>query len=148
MFSWGCSGSKEDRVPVYKVTGTISLGGAPIPGARVTFVSKEKLPVAYGRTNGSGEFELMTYDPGDGAAAGRFSVLVSKYLSSKPKGDQSDAAHGADPTKNYDSRGGHDAKATQTTENAIPAQYADVDSTPLSVTVEAGGENKFDLELK
>lgn len=149
IFSCGCSGgSGEDRKPVYKVTGTVSLSGAPIAGASVTFISKEKQPVAYGRTNGSGTFELMTYAPGDGAAAGRYSVLVTKYLGKGSATNEVDAAHGADPTKNYDSASGHDARATQKTENAIPEQYAKADTTPLSVMVKDDGENKFDLELK
>ncbi|QDT40310.1 hypothetical protein Pan241w_03660 [Gimesia alba] len=149
MFSYGCSGgSEEDRKPVYKVTGTVKLGGAPISGASVTFVSREKQPVAYGRTNGSGAFELTTYDPDDGAAAGTYAVLVTKYLGKAANASNINAAHGTDPTKNYDSVSGHDAKATQTTDNVISAQYSDVATTPLSANVESGGENKFDFELK
>lgn len=149
MLSCSCSGSSgNDRKPVFKVTGTVKLGGAPISGASVTFISKEKQPVAYGRTNDTGEFELMTYDPGDGAAAGRYSVLVTKYLGKAANASTSDAAHGADPTKDYGSASGHDAKSTQTTDNVIAAKYADVETTPLTAKVEAGGENKFDLELK
>ncbi|QDU09860.1 carboxypeptidase-like regulatory domain-containing protein [Gimesia aquarii] len=149
IFLCGCTGrTGEDRKPVYKVSGTVSLSGAPVAGANVTFVSKEKQPVAYGRTNATGLYELMTYSPGDGAAAGRYSVLVNKYVGNATETSGSDAAHGADPTKNYDSNSGHDARATKKTENAIPAKYAKVDTTPLSVMVEAGGDNKFDLEIK
>lgn len=149
MLLCGCSGrSGEDRKPVYKVTGTVKLGGAPVTGASVTFVSKDKQPVAYGRTNDTGAFELMTYDPGDGAAAGMYAVLVTKYLGKAANASNINAAHGADPTKNYDSVSGHDAKVPQTTDNVISAQYADVATTPLTATVKADGENKFDLELK
>lgn len=149
IFLCGCTGrTGEDKKPVYKVSGTVSLSGAPVAGASVTFISTEKQPVAYGRTNGTGVYELMTYSPGDGAAAGRYSVLVTKYLGDATESSGVDAAHGADPTKNYDSNSGHDARVTQKTKNAIPAKYAKVDTTPLSVMVEAGGDNKFDLEIK
>ena len=75
----GCGGgATEGRKPVYPTSGRITMSGSPVIGATVSFAPREGQPVAMGRTNDAGEYVLTTYDGGDGAAAGRFSVVVNK----------------------------------------------------------------------
>src|SRR5690242_18122977 len=80
----GCGGPGAEgnagRQKVYKVRGKVTLSGAPIANANVSFSPKAKQPAAIGKTGAGGEFVLTTYDPGDGAAEGDYVVLVTKDL--------------------------------------------------------------------
>lgn len=129
------------RVPVYKVTGKITMQGGALAGANVTFGPKEGQPVAVGVTNDAGEFTLTTYDAGDGAAAGEYSVVVMKV---KPAAaSPADAGHGQAVTA-----GGHSGAAAQSTANLVPEQYGDSSKTPLAAKVEAKSDNNFTFEIK
>jgi hypothetical protein len=146
---WGCSGGAEgnNRVPVFKVTGTVKLSGAPISEALVAFASKdgekETLPVALGRTNDQGEYSLTTYNQNDGAAQGDFVVTVSKNISSSAA-EASQPAHGVD----VPATSSHNAKTAKASAgNLVPTQYSDSLKTPLKFTVEAQ-DNVYDIELK
>ncbi len=75
--SVGCGDGKLRRYPV---SGTVSVGGKPIEGVRVTLVpigGSEKLQKERpsGVTDEIGRFELTTFVRGDGAPAGEFTVL-------------------------------------------------------------------------
>src|SRR6266849_3541803 len=109
----GCGGGAGAKhVAVFKVTGTVTLQGKPLPRAIVTFSPKEGQPVAFGMTNDKGEFTLTTYTDGDGAAAGSYGVVVSKAVSS---GATTDAGHSADPAfvaNIANTQGGHDASSS------------------------------------
>jgi hypothetical protein len=146
LFSYGCgNGGTAGRVSVFQVTGTIKLAGGPLPGAQVAFVSSDDQPVALGTTDDSGAFKLTTYEADDGAAAGKYSVVVTKYKNESV----GEALESED--ENYGKDSGHDAQGAETTEetnNLVPSQFAKSETTTLKATVEAGGENKFDFDLK
>lgn len=141
----GCSrGSTEGRKPVYRVSGKVTMSGGPVANAMVTFSPKQQQPVAIGRTDANGQFTLMTYDAGDGAAEGEFVVLVSKASASKPAGPT-----GHDPSKLYDSRNAHSqANPANSGEPGLPEKYSRIDQSDLRVKVEKSGKNDFNLELK
>lgn len=143
----GCGGgASAGGGAVYKVTGKVTLSGAPLAGALVTFVSQEKKPAAIGRTNDQGEYTLTTYTSDDGAAAGRFAVVITKSVGSAASSPAPAAAHGP----GYVS-GAHDApasKAADQSANLIPEIYGDSTKTPLSATVAASGPNQFPFDLK
>ncbi len=72
----GCGGPA--RPPMAKVTGVVLVDGNPIEGAAVMFVPTAGGRPALGSTNAAGEFELMTFETGDGALVGEHQVTITK----------------------------------------------------------------------
>jgi hypothetical protein len=140
----GCGGGDVAKhVAVFKVTGTVTLQGNPLPRAIVTFSPNEGQPVALGMTDDKGEFTLTTYTDGDGAAAGSYNVVVSKAASS---GGTTNAGHSTDPALATVS--GHDASSSAASGSLIPAAYSDATQTPLNAKVDPKAENKFTFDVK
>jgi hypothetical protein len=143
----GCSGSGgANRLATTKVTGKVTMGGAPVPGATVTFSPLATgRPPAMGVTDTQGVYILTTYDSGDGAVEGEYKVLVFKAA---PSAEPAGPAH--DPTGQ--SRGGAPAHRGPSGGRAggggslLPEKYSSVATTTLAKTV-AAGENTIDIEL-
>ncbi len=98
----------------------------PVQDAEVTFVPA-KGPMAAGKTNAQGQFQLSTFTANDGAVAGEHTVLVvkkEKYVDPKP----SDSPY-------------------EMFRNLLPARYSSPQTSPLKVTVQPEGPNQFSLEL-
>lgn len=132
--SLGCGSGEPTlipgRNPTVPVRGQITLDGTPIEGATVMFFSEKLMITSYGKTDQSGQYELTTYEPGDGAPAGRYQVSVKK--SSQTIVEPSD--HPALPPK---------AKTAQ----LLPPQYSDYKSSQLRAVVAEGGNNAFQFNL-
>ena len=69
----------DDRLPVFAVSGTVKIGGAPAAGALVVFHPKNPeadapRPSAY--ADAQGQFKLTSYDSGDGAPVGEYAITV------------------------------------------------------------------------
>lgn len=79
----GCGAAEGERVQVFPVTGLITQGGKPLAGAQVVFHPKNpadsRTPVAQGRTDEAGKYQLTSYETNDGAAAGEYAVTVQYY---------------------------------------------------------------------
>ena len=79
----GCGRSPSDipQVPLHKVTGTVTLDGKPIAGARLALHAiqgaKADDITPTGVTDDNGQFQISTYQPMDGAPEGSYSVTVS-----------------------------------------------------------------------
>ncbi|MEW4530292.1 carboxypeptidase-like regulatory domain-containing protein [Maioricimonas sp. JC845] len=145
----GCSGgTSEGRVKVYPVSGKVTMGGGPLVNATVAFAPHDGQPTAVGRTDVNGEYHLSTYGGDDGAAAGSYSVVITKPLGGGGGGGAAAEAHGTDPTASYDVGGGHGAGGGASTAGAVPERYSNSNETPLSATVTADGENRFDFEIE
>ncbi len=142
----GCSDPGSAlRKPVFTAGGTVTLFGAPIAGATVAFAPQEGQPTAFGTTDDNGKFSLTTYDFKDGAAAGRFKVVVSKTASVAEQtmtgaGDHEAEANSANSHNAKDAAGG--------TAVLVPRQYSSASETPLTAEVKSGGENVFTFDLK
>lgn len=74
-------GCGDGKIKTYPVTGTVTVGGKPYPGARLMFVPQsgsekfqKERPTA--TTEESGRFELTTFLKGDGAPAGDYKVMI------------------------------------------------------------------------
>src|SRR5262249_54027885 len=85
--------SKSSRQPVHPVRGQILVEGKPAAQAIVTFHpvggdTGTLRPSA--QTDADGYFSLTTYENGDGAPEGKYSVTVTWFRSSgeKPPGDE------------------------------------------------------------
>jgi hypothetical protein len=144
VLALGCGGaSTEGRKPVFPVSGTVTMSGGPLPGASVSFAPLDGQPVAVGRTNDQGEYTLTTYEGGDGAAAGRYAVVVSKPTATAAA--SGDGGHSDDPYAQV--AAAHSARAGAETGGGVPEQYTNSTSTPLNAEVTADGENRFEFEL-
>ena len=131
----GCGSAETDRPTTYPVTGIVRYNGQPLAGAYVTFESTgAEAQTAYGTTNEQGEFTLTTSESGDGAVPGPHRVIVQK-LEAAAAGTSGDVPPGgptAPPPK---------------PKSLIPERYASVDSSGLTATVSADGDNEVVLEL-
>jgi len=132
----GCGGRANDewtaqRHKVAAVSGVVLLDGQPLEGATVNFFSADREVTAYGRTNAQGEFQLTTYDAGDGAVAGAHKVTVKKV-------ETITVPNPEDPNLPPIS-----SKETWHT----PKRFGSVGTSPLSANVDPGGTSGIKLEL-
>lgn len=145
----GCGGA-SDRPKVYKVTGKITMSGAPVAGATVTFapklpIEKPPQPVAIGITDAEGAYTLQTFNPGDGAVEGNYIVLVTKATAAPAA-----TIGGHDPNKVFDAAAAH-AQATAAMSGqagGLPVKYSSPTQSDLKAKVESGGKNDFPFDLK
>lgn len=138
----GCGGGGKARPPMGKVKGTVTYKSKPVSDASVTFIMDGAPRSASGKTDADGHFRLTTYDTNDGAFVGTHKVTVVKITSvggSKPP----EAMKPEDLAKM--SMDGTLQKKLKV--EGIPPKYADVKTTPLQFTIEAG-ENDKTLELE
>lgn len=78
-----CSGcGAEDRIEVYPVEGQVLVGGQPAAGALVIFHPSDSQPEGFpaarprGSVDAEGHFSLTTFETGDGAPVGNYTVTV------------------------------------------------------------------------
>ncbi len=100
-------------------SGTVNIDGKPVANAVVVFHS-ESSPIASGKTDSSGQFQLATGTHGEGIAAGDFLVQISST------------------EETTDSSG----KAV-----SIPIVYAE-NGVEVVKIAQGGGENSFTFNLK
>lgn len=143
----GCSGGDENRVSVYPVTGKVTMGGAPVANAIVTFSPQNKQPVAIGRTDSNGQYSLTTYDPNDGAAAGDYVVLVAKTGSSSPAETEQDMHQALNSGESAEAAMHAGAQEKESSGSLLPEKYGSAGSSDLAATVTESGDNKFDFDL-
>lgn len=141
----GCSESSDEK-PVYEVSGTVTFGGGPVAKATVMFSPLDKQPVATGITDSRGVYRLTTYDSFDGAAAGKYDVLISKVAVAKGSG-----APTHDPTgKNTGSSAPvHNAENAETEDGGatLDPKYGK-QGNGMTADVKSSGENVFDFKLE
>ena len=148
----GCGGSSDGgtpRQPVYPVAGSIKLFGSPLPGATVAFAPQDGQPTAFGTTDEQGNFKLTTYDFQDGAAAGKFKVVVSKSANSAASAGNVATGDGSDHEAEAAAANSHDARnAKGGSVGLVPPQYSNSQDTPLAADVNSSGDNSFNFDLK
>jgi hypothetical protein len=147
LCSAGCGEKKDNLVPV---SGLLTWeDGTPIGQAQVDFLPDGAGGLgASGYTDDQGKFDLTTKSPGDGAAPGKYKVVVKKRVSTAPKGPA-----GNDPTKmmeeytsKFKKKSSGFTLATKKIETDLPEVYASPNTTLLIATVEAG--SRIHLKLK
>lgn len=140
----GCGdGADVGRQPVFPVTGTVTMHGAPLADATVAFAPQAGQPTAVGRTDAQGKFKLTSYEYGDGAAAGSFRVVISKTAASPAAASLDSGDHEAAE----EAVSAHDA-ASEAGNEMIPVQYTSSADTPFAVEVKADGPNDFPLPIE
>lgn len=131
----GCGSGGKNRPPMGKARGKVVYKDNPVSSATVTFTTEGSPRSATGTTNDRGEFELSTYDTGDGAVVGTHKVTITQTKTdpNAPAMSVMDLAKTGAPAK---PKGGD-----------IPMKYASLNTTPQKNTVEPGSNN-FTIELK
>ena len=142
LFVGGCGGDASDRPMVAPVKGTVTYEGKPVEGASVAFWTDGAPRAALGVTNAQGEFQLTTFESGDGAVPGEHTVTVTKTSVAQ---NQTETVEVEDLTKF--------AETTMASENAapqkslLPEKYGIQGTTPLRKTVSPDGPNELTIEL-
>ena len=125
----GC-GSK---VSVTEVTGVVTMNGKPLELIHVEFWSKNG-PRSYGKTDTEGKFELKI---DDGSA--RKGVVV---------GEQKVSLRDTWPAKDdYLDEGGAWVDKSDGKKSRIDTKYFDAVNSPMTVNVESGKKNFFELKV-
>jgi len=127
-----CGCSDSGPVPTVAVTGTVKLSdGTPLKGGRILFrPDQESSYSARGVIGTGGEFELTTFERGDGAIAGSHHVMVSPPVSRELMDEP--------------------VSESERTIIQIDRSYQHPRTTPLVVTVTSDGssDNHFDLVVE
>jgi hypothetical protein len=115
----GCGESRGDLAPV---TGNVKLDGQPLPGALIQFVPLEgKGVVSTGRTDDSGNYEMMATRTAMGASRGENEVRITTFEIEDQGGKQ------------------------KVIRERVPTKYNS--ASELKVTVKPG-RNKLDFDLQ
>ncbi len=120
-------GDEDGRVPVYPVTGTLTINGQPAEGVSLRLFATDlnnSAPRPSAITKAGGKLVISTYNTGDGAPAGEYKVTVQW------------------PTR---------VQAFGRVENGpdrLGGKYAEQANAPLTLTVEEGPTNVGTLDLK
>jgi len=135
----GCGGGgpsvkHPDRT---KVSGTVTLNGAPVEGATVTLHPVQKGNGAFGVTDANGKYQLGTFEKADGALPGEYKVSIQKMSA----GDSGPQPAPGDP--------GYDPNAkSEPPKNLLPEQYADFTKSGLSASVTTTANEALNFDLK
>jgi len=133
----GCSSAAsdkwtKDRPKTFPAEGVVTYKGQGVEDASVTFAPTDRNgTAAYALTDAEGKFALNTFGEKDGAAAGDYSVTVTKKH--------------VDTTPNPKDANGPPLKSVE--KSLIPNRYASSGTSQLKASVKDGGENKFSFEL-
>ncbi|MGQ9914990.1 MAG: carboxypeptidase-like regulatory domain-containing protein [Thermogutta sp.] len=141
----GACNRGSNKPKTYPVTGTVTLNGQPVPGATVNFTPKEQAPpgqsgpqAASAVTDEQGKYQIGTFAKGDGALPGEYLVSVTKYEGGGPTG-------GSGSEEEY--RPPRPGEESPVPKNVLPQQYANPNTSGLSVKVEAKA-NTYDITLQ
>jgi hypothetical protein len=129
----GCSG--DDLGRRYRVSGHVTRKGQPVTKGTVNFmpVDLAKSRAASGEIQSDGSYTLTTQDPGDGALAGDYRVVISLA----DVGELERTAGGM-PILN-------EPKKVQV-KNLVPPKYSDPGQTVLKCKVEPHS-NTYDIDM-
>ena len=135
----GCSDGLVD------VHGVVTYDGEPLPKATVSFVREGAAGrPAGGFTDQQGRFELTSYRPDDGIAAGRYRVTVSKVADGKDFQASSPAME-QQLQKAY-SQSRPTSPLYPNVKSVLPWVYGDVNETPFLYEVPLQGDLKLEID--
>lgn len=135
----GCSGGSGDRPKTVKAGGTVTLDGAPVEGASVSFAAQGGGRSAIGKTDAAGRFTVNTTNTIPGVMPGEYKVGISK--------EKTEGAMTAEESQKYFEKTGKGPPSPKVT-NELPDKYENPATSGFSAKVEAGGANDFKFEMK
>jgi len=129
-----------------QVEGTVSLDGAPLDGAKVSFIPAGDGIPASGTTDAAGAFRLAVGSGQPGARPGRYQVAVTKV-----KVTVVDAAKArrieAERRTEVEIEGDPDG-LVQVIEHVVPRRYGDPATSGLEADVPAAAPIRFELRSR
>ncbi len=123
-----CLGCGDSGPTMYKVHGTVSYQGKPLPLGTVMFVPDSGPPSQPATIGADGHYELL-------AVEGKHSVQV---VAMPPR-------EGGRPDPNVE--GGMDYTGVPPVKSLIPKKYNRFDTSGVTVTVKPTDKNELDIEL-
>lgn len=153
----GCSG-KGDLPKLAPADGTVTYQGKPVAGATVTF-APDKGPLAMAVTDLNGKFTLNTGTfPGVVVGPVKVGIIATpaaqgagsdlSAISKRPQNDKEAAAYLEKANELQQKFAeGENPEALQP-KSLIPEKYTKVDTSGLSFTINANGDNHFTIDLK
>lgn len=136
----GCGGgTKEDpnRPARTKVSGKVTLQGAPVEGATITLRPVQGNHSALALTDASGRYVLGTFDKSDGVVPGEYEVTVTKLApgtgGSQPSPD--------DPNYNPNVK-------PEPPKHLLPEKYADPKTSNLKASVSTAPRDDLEFDLQ
>ncbi len=131
-FSVGCS-NEPANPPTYGVSGKVTYKNEPVEGATVVLVPEvAEGQGAVGSTDANGNYQLGTFEEGDGAVAGKYKVRVFKYeIVAEPAIEMGDMTEEDEEDAYTDDDIEEDAGAG----NLLPAQYENAYKSGFEVEV-------------
>ena len=162
VLSSGCGGG-SGAPELAPAKGIVMYDGQPVDGCVVEFLMEGSSTRSMGFTDESGQFELTSFAPGDGAPVGTNQVTVSKRT--KPTHSAAVAPEPvaletiSDPNERRlasmknsviqkpTADGAAGGKAAQKRRDLLPAKYADPKTSELEFEVTSGGPNDFQIIL-
>ena len=139
----GCPSSS--RPPTYRVTGTVTLKGTPVPGAAITFVPTAQDGIAASAiTDSGGKYALTTWEAGDGARPGEYRVKVSaqEQTAVDPSKMVKNLTIEEEQKIYVESK-----KATPPAKSLLPRKYQDDQTSGLTHTVDKK-PTTFDIKIE
>lgn len=132
----GCGPSGPRLVPV---SGKLTLNGAPLEGAGITFAPDpgNAASTPGGASSGADGSFIAKSGDSDGLAPGKYKVLVTK--SSLKDGAKVPDEFKDDPIM---------AAMAGLTIDSLPPEYATADTSPLTLEVPDGGGDDFTFDVK
>lgn len=149
-------GCGDGAPKTYPVSGVVTLDNKPVAGATITFISDTGGNSGATTSDAQGKYAMSTFKQGDGAVAGSYKIIVSKYqkgAEENPYGDNVPPEVEQTPEAISEAYGkgysgppkGNAAKAPKEW-NDIPAKYSDASQSGLAFVVEPK-PNTFDIKL-
>jgi hypothetical protein len=135
----GCGDGGPPKPELYRVTGTVTYKGHPVPGAKVMFLGDGKSPPSVGITDDAGNFTLSSL-AGSGAVAGKHTVAIVKNTDAEPADTMMSMEEAAAAARNPPKRPAEGS--------LIPAKYGNAATSGLEFEVATSGSNHFEIELK
>lgn len=121
------------------VTGVVTYKGTPVDGASVTFSPTGEGRAASGFTGTDGTFTLTSLNPGDGALAGTYDVIIAKIETS--------GGMSVEEAEAYLQQHNQPPPAPKS-KDLLPTKYKNPAQSGLTATVSDGGENHFTFALE
>jgi hypothetical protein len=150
----GCGGYGTVRVE-----GIVTLDGAPVGAATVTFIPVDEKGghhAASGVTNQDGRFRLTTFNTNDGALPGHYRVTVTQVESTFKNASDSSLAEDRPQVKMMDRNRNKSpdlqrkvaAERKKNEHSKLPAVYGDPKRTTLKWEVPTRGDVRLELDSK
>ena len=148
----GCSSSKGPKLA--SADGTVNYMGKPLAGATVIFLP-DKGPLAMGVTDAKGKFQLST-GTSRGVVVGHVQVTVvaaapgkieSDVISKRPQTPAETEAYMKKAAEMQQAMASGNTEVVQP-KSLIPAKYGKAETSGVSYTIKANGDNHFTIELQ